>query len=140
MIFYQHTQAFGDSILKKYNPNHADKAALNMCELFKSDWDSIIVVPAYVNYGTLTDEYDFANFKSVKSGLNATIYRDDITTLLFIKRKRIVRYDRIWNVPITFSSLVESSNSPVIKRNPCTILFINKVELRNVVEYRMSNH
>ncbi len=140
MKVYQHSKAFGDSIIAKFNPTFLRKASLKSCELFKTDWDSIVVLPAYINYSSFKKDYNFENITSVKTGLNSTIYRDDITTLLLVKNNRIISYERIFDMPVVFSSLVEQTNSPIIRRNPCTILFLNKIVTRGETEYRLSSH
>lgn len=135
----QHEPSFGDSLLREVNPDGVKQVGLDLREVFKFDWDSIVVVPAYAEYGKM-DELGLKNSASVEKAFKEVVYRDDITTFLFVRDSTIVRCERFYNRPIYLGSIIQMPSKgyfTVISRTRANTLILRKINRANRYDYNL---
>ena len=117
-----------DSFLDKIVIDSTDTVQVNVCDIIKVKWDSILVIRPYTPVSKQSVLRELKNYRNIKPGIKDIRQTDFYSYLVFVRNNRAIGFSRVDHGPVDFANLpVTDNRSPsvaVLRKTDCANLYM----------------
>jgi hypothetical protein len=133
-------QQYADSLAR----SHTDVIKLDLRQLTRSKWDSVLVLSPYVPASNVR-ALDIANYAAIREAVNTQAFQESTATLAFVQQGSYVAYAVVSRNPISFVNIPIGVKAQFVwlTRKDCDNLYVRKCTIAtgtyNQVEHIVPN-